>query len=182
MAENVLKPVEVDDLSAGGELSGDWRPLETLRREIDRLFQDIETGKSLIRPSCDRTIFDFEPFSRGDSSLSSIPPVDIVEKDTCFEISAELPGVNPQDIEVNVNSDTLRIKGEKKEVRENNDQKQDFHLSERRFGVFQRTFRFPEQVDSDKIEASFNEGVLTVILPKSAEPQPPGKNIPIKTS
>jgi HSP20 family protein len=181
MAENVLKPVEADGLSATAEISSDWRPFETLRREIDRLFQDIETGRSLVRPSFGGPVFDFEPFSRGETSWGAIPAVDVVEKDNHFEISAELPGVDAGDIEVNVNMDTLRIKGEKREGKEAEDQKQDFHLSERRFGPFQRTFRFPEHVDPDKIEASFRDGVLTIILPKSEETQPPGKNIPIRT-
>lgn len=179
MVENVPKPLETEEKPAAEGGSGDWRPFEALRREIDRLFQDLETGKPIVRPPFGRNIFDFESFSRSDVTWGAIPAVDVVEKDTHFEITAELPGVDVQDIEVNVTSDTLRIKGEKSEGKE--EEKKDYHVSERRYGAFQRTFRFPEYVDADKIEASFMGGVLTLRLPKTADAQPPGKKIPIKT-
>ncbi len=93
--------------------------------------------------------------------------MDIVEHATEFQVAVELPGMAEQDIEVKVVNDTLAIKGEKKEEKEEN--KKDYHLSERRYGAFQRTFRLPDDVDGDKIAASFKSGVLTVVLPKRAE-------------
>jgi HSP20 family protein len=179
MAKNVLKPVEAGEKPAGSEGLGDRRPIEVLRREIDRLFQDVETGGPLLRAPFGRSVFDFDPFLRGDASWGAIPAVDVVEKDSCFEITAELPGVELKDISVNITSDTLCVKGEKNEEKEG--EKKDFHLSERRYGAFQRTFRFPEYVNSSEIEASFKDGVLTVILPKTRDAQPPGRSIPIKT-
>jgi HSP20 family protein len=83
-----------------------------------------------------------------------------------------------KDIDVKFADGVLTIKGEKKEERE--EKKKDYYLSERRFGSFQRSFRVPEGVDADKIDASFKNGVLTVMLPKSAEAQKREKKIAIK--
>jgi HSP20 family protein len=179
MAEHELTPVEAEEGSPEADGSSDWRPFETLRQEIDRLFRDIETGPPLMRTPFGRSVFDFEPYTGNDVTWGAIPAVDVVEKEAHFEISAELPGVDAKEIEVSVTSDTLRVKGEK---RENEDcDKRGHHLSERRYGAFQRTFRFPEHVDPDGIEASFRDGVLTVILPKSENALPPGRSIPIRT-
>ena len=88
------------------------------------------------------------------------PAVDIAEKDNAYEVTAELPGMDEKNIEVNVANGKLTIKGEKQEEKE--EKKKDYYLHERHFGSFQRSFRVPEGVDADKIDAHFKKGVLTV--------------------
>ena len=90
-----------------------------------------------------------------------------------------MPGLTEKDIEVKVSNGNLMIKGEKKEEKEEHEK--DYHLSERRYGSFVRSFAVPEEVDVDKIEAAFEKGVLKVKLPKSAEAKASEKKIEIKT-
>lgn len=158
--------------STGG---GSLHPFESLHREVDRLFEDFERG-SWFRPF-GRFGFDF-PFSRGEIEMSAAPAVDVAEKDGEYEITAELPGMDESNIEVKLSNGTLTIKGEKTESKE--EKKKDYHLSERRFGSFQRSFSVPEGVDTDKIEASFKNGVLSLRLPKTQAARQAEKKIAIK--
>jgi HSP20 family protein len=148
----------------------------SLRREIDRRFDDFATGPwpSPFR----RAMFDVEPFWRGDISWAKIPAVDIADTEKGYEITAELPGMDEKNIEVKYADGTLTIKGEKKDEKE--EKKKDYYLSERHYGSFQRSFSVPQGVDADKIEAAFKNGVLTVSLPKTAEAQKKEKQIEIK--
>ena len=104
--------------------------------------------------------------------------MDIAEREKEYEITAELPGIDERNIDLKFSNGMLTIKGEKTEEKE--EKKKDYYLSERRFGSFQRSFQVPDGVDADKIEASFKNGVLTVILPKSAGAQKQEKKIAIK--
>ena len=153
----------------------DWRPLESLRREISNLFEDFDRG---LRSPFGRSIFDVEPLLQRELTWASTPAVDIVEKDKAYEVTAELPGMDESNIEVKVANGMLTIKGEKKEEKE--EKKKDYYFSERRFGSFERRFQVPDGVDSNKIEANFKKGVLTVILPKTAEAQASEKKITVK--
>jgi HSP20 family protein len=83
-----------------------------------------------------------------------------------------------KDIELTVSNDVLTIKGERKEEKE--EKNKDYHISERRYGSYQRSFRLPEAVDDSKIEAKFKNGLLTVTLPKTAEAQKKSKKIEVK--
>jgi len=151
-------------------------PFASLRREIDRLFEDFEWGPWRL-PST-RSIFDAEPFWRGEASCSKIPAVDVADTEKTYEVTAELPGIDEKNVEVKFANGVLTIKGEKKEEKE--EKKKDYHLSERRYGSFQRSFTVPDGVDADKIEATFKNGVLTVSLPKTLEAQKQEKQIAIK--
>jgi HSP20 family protein len=151
------------------------RPFENLRREVDRLFEDFTM--SPFRLPFRRPAFDIEPFWSPDSWVA-VPAIDYVERDNAFEVHADLPGMDEKDIEVKLSGGVLTIKGEKHEEKE--EEKPDFHLRERRFGSFVRSLRVPETVDTNKIEASFKKGVLTVMLPKTAEAQKPAKTIEVK--
>lgn len=151
-----------------------WRPFESLRREIDRLFEDFDRG--FWRFPFRRSAFEMEPFWRREWAVS--PAVDIVEKDNAYEVTADLPGLDEKDIEVRLVKDVMTIKGEKQEQKE--EKKKDYYLRERHFGSFERTFRVPEGVDADKIAATFKKGVLTVTLPKKPEAQAPAKKIEVK--
>ena len=88
--------------------------------------------------------------------------------------------MDEKNIEVKFSDGVLTIKGEKEEVKE--EKKKDYYLNERSFGSFQRSFRLPDGVDADKIEANFKKGVLTVTVPKSAEAQKAAKKIEIKAA
>jgi HSP20 family protein len=93
-------------------------------------------------------------------------------------MTAELPGLDEKNIEVNLANGVLTIKGQKEEDKV--EKKEDFHLRERRFGSFSRSVRVPDAVDVDKIEADFKNGVLKVTLPKKPEAQKPVKKIEVK--
>ncbi|MBB6303747.1 Hsp20/alpha crystallin family protein [Rhizobium leucaenae] len=149
-----------------------WSPFESLRTEIDRLFDDL-TPTFWHRP--------FARLSLGKSFPSiTAPAVDVVEKEKSYEISAELPGIEPKDLDVRVANQTLTIKGEKQETKE--EKEKEYYLSERRYGSFQRSFQLPQSVDAAKIEASFNNGVLTVTLPKTGEAQKNERKVIIKAT
>jgi len=152
----------------------DWRPFGGLRREIDRLFEDFDQG-FLTFPHR-QSLYDLEPRWLRETA----PAVDITEKDNAYEIAAELPGMDQNNIEVNLKNGVLTIRGEKKQEKE--EKNKNYYLSERRYGSFERSFQVPEGVDAKKIEASFNKGVLTVTLPKSAEAQKSVQTITVKAA
>jgi HSP20 family protein len=151
------------------------RPLETLRRQVDHLFDDFQRGYWHL--PFRRSVLDVEPFWRGEVAFSAVPAVDIVEKDTRYTVTTELPGVAESDIDVKFSDGMLTITGEKREEKE--EKKKDYFLSERRYGSFKRSFRVADGIDADKIEANFKNGVLTVTLPKTAEAQKKSKTIAI---
>lgn len=155
-----------------------WHPVENLRREFDQLVEDYERG--LRRMPFRRSVFEIEPIWRCELSWAAAPAVDIVEKDNFFEVVAELPGMDEKAVEVKYSDNTLTIKGEKQEEKE--EKKKDYYLHERHFGSFERCFRVPEGVDADKIEAMFKGGVLTVKLPKKPEVKKSEKKIEIKAA
>jgi HSP20 family protein len=92
--------------------------------------------------------------------------VDVVERPGAFEITAEMPGMDDKHVEVKVANGALVIRGEK--ASRSHEEKGDFHISERRYGSYLRSFSLPDGVDASKIEATFSKGVLTVTLPKTA--------------
>jgi len=152
-----------------------FRPFESLRREVDRLFEDCNLNP--FRLPLRRPAFDLEPFWQPDSWVAQ-PAIDLVERDKAFEMTAEMPGLDEKNVEVSVANGVLTVKGQKEE--EKVEKKEDFHLKERRFGSFARSIRIPEAVEADKIEAGFRNGVLKVTLPKKLEAQKPVKKIPVK--
>lgn len=149
-----------------------WRPFETLRKEVDRLFEDFGGEDFWRRPF--RSLAGFE------RKLAASPAVDITESDKAYEITAELPGLDEKNIQVSLANGGITIKGEKREEKE--EKQKDYYVSERRYGSFERYFGLPEGVDADKIDASFKNGVLKVTLPKTAEAQKPAKKIEVKAS
>ena len=107
-----------------------------------------------------------------------VPAVDIADTEKGYEITAELPGMDEKNVEVKFTNGVLTVKGEKQEEKKENSK--DYHLSERRYGSFQRSFTVPDGVDAEKIEATFKNGVLTITLPKTPEAQKKEKQIAIK--
>src|SRR6056297_1495695 len=104
--------------------------------------------------------------------------MDIEETGEEFKLTAELPGMEKKDVNISLKDDVLTISGEKKE--EKKEQKKDYYRSERVFGKFQRSFRLPEIIEEDKIEAEFKNGILNVTIPKSKETVTKEKQIEIK--
>jgi len=173
MAEPQKSPIKTEQAPAPRA----WHPLETLQREVDRIFDDFTRGTwrwPFMRQGR------LEPLWRGELGWAASPAVDIAERDDAYEITAELPGMDEKDIELTVSEGTLTIKGEKSEEKE--EKKKDYYVSERRYGSFQRSFGLPDGVDPDKIEAAFKKGVLTITLPKTPEAQKAKKKIAVKAT
>lgn len=151
-----------------------WQPIFALRDEMDRLFDNFWRGFGMERSG--RRTAEPQPFGRFMTSFGmAIPDIDVVEAEKDYRVVAELPGMGPGDVELSVSGDILTIKGEKKE-----EKTESYHLSERRFGSFQRSFPMPQDIDHDRIEARFDKGVLTVTLPKTAEAAARRQKIEIK--
>ena len=166
MVEPTKLPVKTEKSSVGAPQF--WRPFESLRREIDHLFEDF--GGDLWRA----------PFRQVERAFGAMPAVDVTETDGGLEVTAELPGIDEKNIEVKLANHTLTIKGEKRDEKE--ETKKDYYMRERTFGSFQRSFTVPEGVEMDKIEASFKRGVLTVTLPKTVEAKKAEKKIAVKVA
>ena len=175
MAEDTSKVPVQTDKTAPSALHP-WRPLESLRREIDQLFEDF--GLGTLRSPFRRSLFDVDPFRRAKAAFSGMPAVDVTETEKGYKVVAELPGMDENNIEVKITNGMLTIKGEKQEEKE--EEKQDYYLRERSFGSFERTFPVPDGVELDKVDASFKKGVLTVTLPKTAGAQKTEKKITVK--
>jgi len=162
----------------GKEALMTWAPFENLRRDIDRVFEDFYPGG--FRFPFGRTGLDFDlPRSR-EMMTGMTLPVDFAETEKDYEVTADLPGMEEKDIEIKLVNNTLTIKGEKTEEKEEHEK--DYYMSERSYGSFMRTMRVPEGVDMDKIEATLDKGVLTVRLPKTVEAQKAEKKVEVKAA
>jgi len=137
-------------------------PFMSLQREIDRLFDDFTRG--------------FPTFGNGKADL--LPSMDVTETDKQIEITAELPGLEEKDVQINVADNLLTIRGEKKAEKEEKDK--DYRLIERSYGSFERTLELPDGVNADAIQASIAKGVLKVTVPKPAPAQ--SKKIDVKAA
>ena len=178
MAEAATKlPVKTEKTSTPAT-TGEWAPFESLRREIDRLFDTFHPFDWSPPPA--RSVLGFEVPRLSRAAWPVAPAIDLTEKEKEYEITAELPGLDERNVEIKLSNNTLTIKGQKKEQRE--EKEKDYFVSERRYGSFQRAFQLPEGVDAEKIEASFAKGVLTVKLPKTAEAQKAEKKISVKAA
>jgi HSP20 family protein len=137
-------------LGAGGS-----DPFLTLHREMNRLFDEVLRGGPVSSSG--------QGGSQGGVLLA--PHMDVSETDKELHIQAELPGVSENDIEVSLHEDVLTIRAEKKQERK--EEREGMHFSERTFGTFQRSLRLPFQVNPDQVQARFENGVLSVTLPKT---------------
>lgn len=142
-------------------------PLSTFHGRIDDMFERFFDDFSLA------------PFSEWENGRNFHPHVDVAETDQEIKVTAELPGMEEKDIEVSLSHDRLTIRGEKKEEKE--EKSQHYYHMERSYGSFQRSLPLPAEVEQDKVEAAFKNGVLTVKLPKTLEAQITSKIIPVKS-
>jgi HSP20 family protein len=116
----------------------------------------------------------FQDFSRGSDELATggtfVPPVDIYENEQGITLKMEVPGVSQDDLNINLENNTLSISGERKF--EKNEKEENFHRIERRYGSFTRSFTLPNTVDSEKVNANYENGILSIQLAKKAEAKP----------
>lgn len=140
----------------------DFNPFVSLQREIERLFEDFTRG--------------FPTVSGSGEAL--MPSMDVSETDKEIKITAELPGLEEKDVQINFADGVLTIRGEKKAEREEKDK--NYRLLERTYGSFERSLELPDGVDPEAIKASIAKGVLTVMVPKPAPTQ--AKNIEVKAA
>jgi HSP20 family protein len=122
-----------------------WRELREIQAQMDRVLSTALRGER--------------------AGVTWSPAVDIAERDDALVLTAELPGMSRDDIEVELENNVLTIRGEKKDERE--EKEEDRYVYEREFGAFARSFTLPRTVDADRIHARFENGVLTVTMPKS---------------
>jgi len=143
-----------------------WKPfreVSRLRREMDRLWDDFfGPGRRALQPLVEEWV----------------PAMDLSETADKVVVKAEVPGMEPKDIDISLSGDLLTIRGEKKSERE--EKKENYHLVERSYGSFSRSVRLPAAVNADKIEARYEKGVLTITCPKKEKVKP--KAIDVKTA
>ncbi len=148
-----------------GRERGALAPLSDLRQEIDRMFDAFTRDP-------------WGSLSEFGTNKSWFPAIDIAENDQEVTVRAELPGVDPKDLEITVTGDRLTLSGEKKETTERKDK--DFYHSETRYGGFSRSVDLPGGVDTEQVTAEHANGVITIKLKKSAAAT--AKKIQVKTS
>ncbi len=146
------------------------RAMGSIHEAIDRLFDDWFNG------------FEMEtlPVFEGRRWGTDIPKVDVAEGDKEFKVTAELPGIDEKDIDIEMARDRLIIKAEKKEEKE--EKHKNYFRKERSFGAIHREIPLPTEILADKASAEFKKGVLTITLPKSPEAQKELVRIPVKGS
>ena len=138
-----------------------FRDMLSMRRAMDRLFDRALEPSWSESPTWDLAL-------------------DVVENKDDFLVKASLPGINPDDLDITFTDNVLTIKGEKRQERD--EKKDNYHVSERSFGSFERSLSIPETVDDSKIEARFEKGVLHVTVPKKPEAVKTQKKIEIKSA
>jgi HSP20 family protein len=106
------------------------------------------------------------------TDLMRTPHADVSENEDEIRVTVELPGMRPEDVEVDLENNILTISGEKREERQEGDRESRWHLSERRYGRFSRSFVLPRDVEHERIEARFEHGVLRVTIPKAEKAKP----------
>jgi len=134
-----------------------WSPFRDLlgiQQEVNRLFDDLMTRRA----------------EAGVEGVAWVPAVDVAETEDAVNVKVEAPGVKKDDIKISVVNNVLTIRGEKKMEKETSEE--NYHRIERVYGSFVRSLELPAEVHADKVKASFKDGVLSIVLPKSEETKP----------
>ena len=151
-------------------------PTSSINRDITRMRNRIQRfleepfGFDLPFPSVEERRWERTMWS---------PAVEATETPTEYVVTAELPGIEPSAVDVEIANGMLTLKGQKAEERREEDKDRAWHLWERSYGSFERSFRFPNDVNEAKVHAEFANGVLTVKVPKSEVSHPAGRKIPV---
>lgn len=141
-------------------------PFSVFRREMDQLFDEFLTP------------FGGNRTPAGQGALSSWPSIDVDETEAAYVVTADVPGMDPKDVELNLRDNMLTISGEKQQEEKSEEQGRSW--TERSYGRFERTIPFDSDIDKDRVEASCRNGVLKVTLPKKAEAQEKNRRIEIR--
>lgn len=139
-----------------------FRELMSIREELDRLFNALATGR---------------PAREGREALW-LPAVDVEETEDAVIVRAEVPGMEKDDIKVTITDDTLVISGERREEKE--EKEKNYHHREIYYGKFYRAVRLPVDVDREKAKASYKQGILEIVLPKSERVKPRTIDVEVK--
>jgi HSP20 family protein len=145
------------------------RELATMRNRLRRFFEEPFGLEFPMGPQFERRL----------NALGWSPAVEASETPTEYVITAELPGISPENVEVAMAEGVLTLKGKKEEERRSEDKERTFHMWEREYGSFERMFRFPLEIAEDKVSAEFANGVLTVRVPKLQQQKAPPRTVPI---
>ena len=129
-----------------------FKEFERMRRDMDRLWDSFLEGG---------------PRRRSEERGEWLPSLDVSETKNELVVKAEVPGMDPKDIDISLSDGVLTIKGEKKQEKE--EKEADYHLIERSYGAFTRSIQLPKEVQGDKINASYKDGILRITLPTSEE-------------
>jgi HSP20 family protein len=140
-------------------------PLSRLRSEVERVFDDFPLRLPTLQFGTMGAIF-------------AAPAVDMKETAKAYKITAELPGIDPDEVEVTFEDGMLRIAGEKKEEREADER--GYRVSERRYGAFERLIELPAAADDEKIKAKFKDGLLTITVAKNGRAEPQTRRIAVE--
>lgn len=135
--------------------------LEEMEKGVRRMFNDVFDTDILTQP------------------VGWVPAIEISENPENMLITAELPGMTDKNVQVEFDDDTLTIRGEKLEEKKEGDGEKKYHLYERTYGAFRRSFTLPRTVNAEKIVAEFKNGVLNITLPKTEQAKVKGRQIPI---
>ena len=135
-----------------------WTPPDVFRNRMSRLFDD--SFNHFLAPIN----------SSEELSGKWLPPVDVRETDEALTLVAEVPGLSKDDVSITLENNVLTISGERRF--EKDAEKESYHRIERAYGTFSRSFTLPANVESDKAKATFENGVLSIALPKSEEAKP----------
>lgn len=144
-----------------------WSPLkelEDMKRDMDRMFEELFAGR---RPR----------WSKPDPGVV-IPGVELFDRQNDLVLRAELPGVVKEDIDLTITKDAITIKGELK--RDESVKTDDYFIAERSYGTFSRTVQLPFEIDEEKVDAAFRQGILEVIMPKKEDAKPKETRIEVR--
>jgi HSP20 family protein len=153
---------------SGGALgSPGWDPFTSFRREMDRLFDDFFTPA--------------EPRSfAGGQTARMWPSIDVDESPDAYKVTAELPGIDPKDVNIELKDNVLTLSGEKREEKKEGEEGGQRYYAERTWGRFQRSIPLPSEVDPDQCDASFRDGLLSVTLRKNPKARDQARRIEVR--
>jgi HSP20 family protein len=149
-------------------------PFSQIRQEIDRVFESAFSGFGFPSTGFGREL---TPMAQRDWLK---PTLDVGASDKEYTISVELPGVDEKEIQLELSNNTLKIKGEKKQEKE--EKEKNYYRMERSYGSFQRVLSLPEDADQEKINATYKNGIMEIAIPRKASQKTETKKIEIKTN